>query len=327
MKSSVEDLAKDVLAGDRRSLAKAITLIESTLADERAKAETLLASLAPKSGNALRIGITGAPGVGKSTFIEALGKVLLAQGKRVAVLAVDPTSPVTGGSILGDRVRMEDLSRDPRVFIRPTPSGASLGGVARHTRETILACEAAGHDVVLVETVGVGQSETLVASMVDLFLVLHLPNSGDEIQGMKKGLLELADVVAVTKSDGELLADAKLAKAQLEQALSFSTADDGPPPVFLISSTVGVGISELWTALETAATTRRKDGRFAERRAEQVILWFRSELGELLQERLRSKPVLAAALRQAETDVRSGKVAASIAAGRVLDQVLVSIGA
>lgn len=323
MTEDVKQLSREVLAGGRRALAKAITLLESRRADQRAAAESLLALLMPRAGNSLRIGISGPPGVGKSTFIEALGRHLTTRGHHIAVLAVDPSSPISGGSILGDRVRMEELSKDPHVFIRPSPAGGTLGGVARHTRETILACEAGGHDVVLVETVGVGQSETVVASMVDAFVMLYLPNSGDEIQGMKRGILELADLVAVTKADGSLVKDAALAKSQLEMALHLSrSGSDWTPPVHTISSTESRGIVELWQAIEDFAAKQKASGSFGSRRASQAVAWFEGELTELLQERLRASPTHAATLAKAEAEVRSGKLAASSAAALVLDSLL-----
>lgn len=323
MSDDPKALAGEVMSGGRRALAKAITLLESKRPDQRPLAEALLALLAPKAGKSLRVGISGPPGVGKSTFIEALGRHLTSKGHRVAVLAVDPSSPLSGGSILGDRVRMEELSKDPKVFIRPSPSGATLGGVARHTRETILACEAAGHDVVLVETVGVGQSETVVASMVDAFLMLYLPNSGDEIQGMKRGILELADLVAVTKADGNLAKDAATAKGQLELALHLSRGGSTwIPPVLTISSIEARGVTELWQAILDFAAQQKTSKAFDGRRADQAVAWFRGELTELLQDRLRSRPDQAAALAKTEEEVRAGRLAASLAAARVIDGLL-----
>lgn len=317
-------LAKAVMQGERRALAQAITLLESARADDRQEAEDLLQTLMAASGKSIRIGISGSPGVGKSTFIEALGALIIANhDHRIAVLAVDPTSQVSGGSILGDRVRMEELSKHERVFIRPSPSGTTLGGVARHTREAIIACEAGGYDVVLVETVGVGQSETMVASMVDLFLILHLPNSGDEIQGMKKGILELADIVAVTKADGALMKEAKLAKSQLEQALSLTaTHESGATPVLAVSSTENQGIKELWKSMQDLLVDRKNSGAFADRRSQQAVAWFHGELGALLHERLKAKTSIAKLLADSEKGVRAGKLAPSAAAAHVMDQVL-----
>jgi LAO/AO transport system kinase len=314
---------KGVLAGKRLALAKTITLLEGKRPDQRRAAEGALGQLLPKSGKALRIGISGTPGVGKSTFIEALGKILLSQGHRLAVLAVDPSSPLSGGSILGDRVRMEELSKDERVFIRPSPTSGTLGGVARHTREVIIACEAGGHDIVLVETVGVGQSEMEAASMVDVFLILSLPNSGDEIQGLKKGILELADIVAVTKSDGGNLPFAKVAKEHLERSLMVARGPTGwLPPVLLVSSTEGTGLAELWTTIQDFVAQQRAAGAFDVRRARQSVAWFHAEMGELLRERLRERPGLAGVIDAAEHDVESGKVVASLAAAQVIDRIL-----
>lgn len=323
MNDDIRQLSLDVIAGGRRALAKAITLLEGTRADQRTAAEQLLGFLSPHAGKSLRIGISGPPGVGKSTFIEALGKYLSSRKLHLAVLAVDPSSPISGGSILGDRVRMEELSKDPLVFIRPSPAGTTLGGVARHTRETILACEAGGSDIVLIETVGVGQSETVVASMVDAFIMLYQPNSGDEIQGMKRGILELADLVAVTKADGPLVKDANLAKSQLELALHISRSESSwTPPVVTISSTEGRGIAELWQQVIAFADKQRASGDFSHRRETQAVAWFRDELSELLQERLRNNPQHAAALSAAEANVRTGREPASLAAARVLDTLI-----
>jgi LAO/AO transport system kinase len=287
MTTSWSPLADGLLRGDRRSLAKAITLLESQRDDQRADADALLRHLMPHSGRALRLGVSGSPGVGKSTFIEALGQRLVDRGRKLAVLAIDPSSPLTGGSILGDRTRMEALSRHPAVFIRPSPTGGALGGVARRTREVIIACEAAGYDTVFVETVGVGQSETLAAGMVDAFLILHQPHSGDELQGLKRGLLELADLVAVTKADGDLAAAARLAKAQLDQALGVAGALTGRKvPVTLVSSHTGAGLDDLWAHVERSIAAAAADGTLASRRRAQAHARFREELGEQLRTRV-----------------------------------------
>ncbi|HET6521615.1 MAG TPA: methylmalonyl Co-A mutase-associated GTPase MeaB, partial [Geminicoccaceae bacterium] len=250
--SGLDDLGARIVRGDRRALARAITLIESSRADHQERAERLLEGLLPHTGNAVRVGISGAPGAGKSTFIEALGlRLTRAGGHKVAVLAVDPSSRRSGGSILGDRTRMQELSREPNAFIRPSPAGESLGGVARRTREAALACEAAGFDVVVIETVGVGQSETAVAEMVDTFLLLLAPGAGDELQGIKRGIVELADVVAVNKADGGLRAAAEVARAEYRGALRLlRPATPGwTPPALTCSALTGEGIDGVWRAV------------------------------------------------------------------------------
>src|SRR5690554_1927349 len=249
--SNIEQLAEQVVAGDRRALARAITLVESTRPDHRASADALLAKLLPETGKAVRLGISGVPGVGKSTFIEAFGLYLIEQGRRVAVLAVDPSSRRAGGSILGDKTRMELLSRSPDAFIRPSPAGRSLGGVARRTREALLLCEAAGYDVGIVETVGVGQSETAVAEMVDLFALLLLPGGGDELQGIKKGIVELAELVIVNKADGEMRAAAGRAAAEYRSALRMlrPLMENWKVPVLQVSSIEKRGLEAVWQAI------------------------------------------------------------------------------
>ncbi len=318
-------LVNDLRAGNRRALAKAITLFEDARPDERPKAAKLLGQLLPYAGKSMRIGVSGSPGVGKSTLIEAFGSHLVDQGKTLAVLAVDPTSPVSGGSILGDRVRMEKLSAHPRVFIRPSPSGQTLGGVARHTREAIVACEAAGYDYILVETVGVGQSETLVASMVDLFLMLCMPNAGDEIQGIKRGILEVADIVAVTKADGALLADAKRTQLELEQALGLARAHGGDnPTVCLVSSTENKGLVELEKVVATFFAQKKKSGAFSDRRRSQTSAWFDQELVAELSSRLDRHDGARNLRAKLAKDVEGGRVSPSEAAGKVIDLLLKS---
>jgi LAO/AO transport system kinase len=318
-----EALARDLGAGNRRALAKAITLLESRRPADREQAANLLQALLPKSGGAVRLGVSGSPGVGKSTFIEAFGKRLLAAGHRLAVLAIDPSSPLSGGSILGDRVRMEALSSDPRVFIRPSPAGTTLGGAARNTREAIIACEAAGYDRVIVETVGVGQSETLAAGMVDVFLMLQLPNAGDEIQGIKRGILELADVVAVTKADGDGLKGARRTQGQLEQALMLARGSGRPlPPVFLISGIEGTGLAELEAGVEGFVAAGKGSGDFSARRKRQAAEWFRSEIIDQLKDVLSERNDLAALTRTLEGEVRDGKAAAVAAAQAVVRRLL-----
>lgn len=275
-----DDLLEPLIGGDRRALSRAITLIESTRADHRARAQALIAAL--PEGQALRIGLSGTPGVGKSTFIEAFGMRLTEQGLRVAVLAVDPSSTRSGGSILGDKTRMDLLSRNPRAFIRPSPSSAHLGGVARRTREAVRLCEAAGHDIVLIETVGVGQSETLVAQMSDLFILLLAPAGGDELQGVKRGIMEMADLILVNKADGDLLSPARRTVADYAGALRLlrkrAQDPDGFPKALPVSATTGAGLEDAWTQMQDLTAWRRDHGHFDRIRAEQARDWFMAEL-------------------------------------------------
>ena len=280
-------LADALRAGDRGALARGITLIESRAPAHRAAADTLLNLLTPHAGGAMRVGITGAPGAGKSTFIDALGAQLCDAGHRVAVLSVDPSSPITHGSILGDKTRMENLSRKTNAFIRPSPSGCELGGVARRTRESIVLCEAAGFDIVLVETVGVGQSEVLVRGMVDCFLVLLLAGAGDELQGIKKGILELADILAVNKADGDNRERAASARREFSRALHYLAAPEEAwqPQVLACSAATGEGIVAVWTMVEKFFEKGRKAGTFTTRRQEQTLAWLQA-----LWERVCTKP-------------------------------------
>lgn len=277
---TTDDLLTPLLRGDRRALSRAITLVESTRPDHRDRAGRLIAAL-PDS-TALRIGLSGTPGVGKSTFIEAFGTMLTEQGLRVAVLAVDPSSTRSGGSILGDKTRMELLSRNPRAYVRPSPSSAHLGGVARRTREAIRLCEAAGHDVILIETVGVGQSETLVAQMSDLFILLLAPAGGDELQGVKRGIMEMADLILVNKADGDLLSPASRTVADYAGALRLLRKrpqdPDGFPKAMPVSATTGAGLPEAWSCMRHLADWRRDAGHFDRIRAEQARDWFMAEL-------------------------------------------------
>ena len=309
------DLAAGIRAGDRAMLARAITLIESKRADHRKAAHRLVQDLLPLTGQAVRLGITGAPGVGKSTTIDALGSTLTAQGHKVAVLAVDPSSTRTGGSILGDKTRMARLAGDPHAFVRPSPSSGTLGGVAAKTRETMLLCEAAGYDVVMVETVGIGQSETAVADMTDFFLVLMLPGAGDELQGLKKGIVELADMVAVNKADGDNIARAKLAAAEYRAALNILNPQSATwsPPVITYSALTGDGIRELWSRVLEHKKLMTASGELAARRREQQVKWMWSMLEERLSARLRSDPAVRGKLKAAEAAVAAGKLAPTLA--------------
>ena len=303
----------------RRALAKAITLLESTRADHRQRADELLNALLPHCGGAFRLGISGVPGVGKSTFIEALGLFLIALGHRVAVLAVDPSSSLGGGSILGDKTRMERLSVHERAYIRPSPSSGTLGGVAEKTREAMLVCEAAGHDIVIVETVGVGQSETAVAGMTDMFVLMQLPNAGDDLQAIKKGVMELADLVLINKADLDAAA-ATRARAQISSALRFfgPHAQHGAE-VMQLSALHAQGLPEFWSAVTRFRETRAASGALGERRhaQDQAWMWERIEAG--LRQRFRQHPEVRAQLPALADEVRAGRLAASVAARRLLD--------
>lgn len=302
-----DDLAAAVLAGDRTALARAITLVESRCDRDIAAAEALLQTLLPHTGKALRIGITGAPGVGKSTLIEALGLRLCARGHRVAVLAVDPSSSRSGGSILGDKTRMAELAREPNAFIRPSPGGDTLGGVAARTREALLVCEAAGFDVVAVETIGTGQSEVAVHGMVDFFLLLLSPAAGDELQGIKRGVMELCDGVLVHKADGDLAAAADRAAQQCLLALRVLHAGDAhKPPVVVGSSLTGRGLDELWQQIEGSLARARSEGRLAERRRQQVFAWLDEVVRDRLLHDFLADPGVGAAMAQARDDVAAG---------------------
>lgn len=309
-----------VLAGERRMLAKCITLVESALSAHQEAARSILGALLPHTGKAVRLGVTGVPGVGKSTFIEALGLRLVAEGRRVAVLAVDPTSVRSGGSVMADKTRMERLSRQPNAFIRPSPSGGTLGGVARKTRETMLLCEAAGFDVVLVETVGVGQSETAVASMVDFFLVLLLAGAGDEIQGIKKGVLELADALAVTKADGENRPRAEHAARVYASALRLlqPSSPSWTPPVLLCSALEGSGIAEVWETVLRHREIFTATGELAEKRRQQAVAWMWSLIEEGLKERFRRHPAVRGRLERTLRDVEAGRMPPTTAAEALL---------
>jgi LAO/AO transport system kinase len=318
---SLDDYERGVVAGDRAILAQAITLIESRSESDAALAQALLARLMPKTGGARRVAISGPPGVGKSTFIDALGTMLTAQGEKVAVLAIDPSSAISGGSILGDKTRMHRLAQDPGAFIRPSPSGLTLGGVARRTREAMLLCEAAGFGVILVETVGVGQSETAAADMVDFFLVLVLPGAGDELQGIKKGILELADGIVVHKADGENLTRAGLAAAELKAALRYLPARDPAwrAEAMLASGMTGRGLDAVWAMVERQRQALLATGAFGARRSEQKRRWMWAMIEERLLHAFRSHPAVAAHLPRLEAEVRDGAVPPTRAATELLE--------
>lgn len=320
---SVTTLGAQIVAGDRRALARGITLVESTRPDDRAAADALLTEVMPHTGGAVRIGISGAPGAGKSTLIEALGLHIVDAGHRVAVLAVDPSSSRTGGSILGDKTRMQDLTRHPAAFVRPSPAGGTLGGVARRTREAMLLCEAAGFDTVVVETVGVGQSEVAVADMVDCFVLVIAPASGDELQGIKRGIVELADIVVVNKADGPLEALARGTAADYAAALRLVRPRSArwSPRVVVCSALERRGIDDLWDAVEEfrAATAGTEQ---AARRREQARAWMLDELADALLDRLHADARTAQAAAALEADVAAGRVAPTTAARRLLDVFL-----
>lgn len=314
-------LGKDA-AQQRRAIAKSITLLESTRADHRAQADELLTALLPHTGHSFRLGISGVPGVGKSTFIEALGLYLIGKGHRVAVLAVDPSSSVSGGSILGDKTRMEQLSVNDKAYIRPSPSSGTLGGVAEKTREAMLVCEAAGYDIVIVETVGVGQSETAVAGMTDMFVLLQLPNAGDDLQAIKKGVMELADLVVINKAD--LDADAATrAQAQIASALRIFSqqgrAREVSPQVIRLSALKGEGLDRFWQAVTQFRDARAQSGQLAARRQHQALAWMWDRIDAGLKQHFREQPAVRALLPQLIKEVEAGRMPASTAARQLLD--------
>jgi len=319
--ASAAEYRDGVRAGDRRAIAKTITLLESRRADHAELGQCVLEELVPHSGGAVRLGVTGTPGVGKSSFIEALGLALIERGQRVAVLAVDPSSPRSGGSILGDKTRMERLAQQPDAFIRPSPSGGSLGGVAHRTRETMLVCEAAGYEVVIVETVGVGQSEAAVASMVDFFAVLLQPGAGDELQGMKKGVLELADALVVNKADGELRAAARRACVEYQHALDLlrPVSPHWRPPVLLASARSGDGIEEFWKLVLAHRSALPRSGELDARRRTQSLAWLWSLVEEQLQRDFRAHPAVTRAIPPLEAEVAARKCTPAAAARALLE--------
>ncbi|MDR2924547.1 MAG: methylmalonyl Co-A mutase-associated GTPase MeaB [Azoarcus sp.] len=314
-----QSLLEGVLARQLRPLAKAITLVESQREDHRGRARSLLEALLPRTGAAMRIGISGVPGVGKSTFIEAFGLYLIEQGLRVAVLAVDPSSSLSGGSILGDKTRMELLSRNPAAFIRPSPSSCSLGGVAEKTREVMLLCEAAGFDVIVVETVGVGQSETAVAGMTDIFCLLQLPNAGDDLQAIKKGVMELADLIVINKADIDPIA-AQTARSQIKTALHMlrPASANWKVPVLALSALKKDGIAEFWDTLQRYRTTMTASGEFAARRKHQAAAWMWELIDASLRHRFREHPQVRARLPEFVAAVEDGRASPSAAARELL---------
>jgi len=311
----VEALAARIRSGDRAMLARGITLVESRKPADRSKAQALIQALLPATGNALRVGITGVPGVGKSTTIDQLGTNLTRAGHKVAVLAVDPSSTRSGGSILGDKTRMARLAVDRNAYVRPSPSSGTLGGVAARTRETMLLCEAAGFDVILVETVGVGQSETTVAGMVDVFLVLMLPGAGDDLQGIKKGVLEVADLIAVNKSDGDNRMRARQAASDYRHALHILAprSPNWSPPVMLVSGLANEGLDDLWAEIERHRAIMTRTGECQARRREQQVKWMWSMLEERMMHALRTNPSVQDRLAALEAGVASGDVTAGLA--------------
>ena len=318
---NISKLATGVRSGNIRSLAKAITLIESRNPDHTKAAAELLDNLQPAAGNSIRVGISGVPGVGKSTFIEALGMNLLQHGHRVAILAVDPSSQLSGGSILGDKTRMEELAREQNAFIRPSPSGSTLGGVARKTRETMLLCEAAGYDIIIVETVGVGQSEITVASMVDFFLLLQLANAGDELQGIKKGVMEIADAIVINKAEGDNRPRAELARQQYANALHLLTPKSfhWQVPALLCSALHNQGVNEVWQMILDFVGTMKQHGEFKEKRRLQATDWMWAMVMDDLKDLFMRDKNVAALIEQVQTGVKQGTTAPSAASRRLLE--------
>jgi LAO/AO transport system kinase len=316
------DLVNGVLAHERRALAKAITLIESTRADHQVRAQAVLEALLPESGKSIRVGLSGVPGVGKSTFIEALGMMLIERGHRVAVLAVDPSSTVSGGSILGDKTRMEQLSMREEAFIRPSPSSGALGGVAEKTREAILLCEAAGFDVIIVETVGVGQSETSVAGMTDVFALLQLPNAGDDLQAIKKGIVELADLVVFNKADIDPRA-ADIAASQMASALSMlrPASPQWKPPVLKVSAVTKAGIEQFWQTIDNFHMAMNASGEFTAKRRHQAQAWMWQMIESGLHQRFRDNPAIKRELPVLSEAVEQGTMTPAVAAKKLLEML------
>jgi len=317
----VATMAAGIRAGQRRALARAITLVESTKNDHRQLANQLLETLSKDAGDSVRLGITGVPGVGKSTFIESFGNYLIDKGHRVAVLAVDPSSSISGGSILGDKTRMEELSRREEAFIRPSPAGKTLGGVARRTRETLLLCEAAGYNHIIVETVGVGQSETMVSEMTDMFLLLLLPGGGDELQGMKRGITELADLILVNKADGDQRATANHTVADYRSALQFLSRkhQNWEPQVAACSAIGNQGIEQVWQQVQDFSSALKASGEWYKRRSSQAVDWLWREVSDGLLQDLKTNPALARQLPALQQAVKSGDKPPTVAALEVVE--------
>ena len=324
MTQDIVALAEGVLEGNRRALARAVTLIESTRQDHRAAASDLLQRLIPHSGHSIRLGISGVPGVGKSTFIEALGNHVIDEGHKVAVLAVDPSSAISGGSILGDKTRMELLSRRPEAYIRPSPAGKTLGGVTRRSREALILCEAAGFDVIIVETVGVGQSETRVADMTDMFLLLLLPGGGDELQGIKRGIMELADLIMINKADGDQKALAGRSAAEYRNALRLlhPRLRDWKVEVQTCSALDGIGIAEAWALVLSHRQVLESSGQFSQRRAAQARDWMWSEVNDSLVTAMQSDPEVRKHIPALEAAASEGRIPPTIAARQLLEVFL-----
>lgn len=321
-KLEMNDYISGILNQDRTILARAITLVESNSHSHQQQAQELIRNILPKAGNSIRIAITGVPGAGKSTFIETFGSYLTSKGHKVAVLAVDPSSSISKGSILGDKTRMERLARDPLCFIRPSPSGGTLGGVTKKTRETMLLCEASGYDVILVETVGVGQSEITVRSMVDFFLLLQIPGAGDELQGIKKGVIELADAIVVNKADGDNIQKAELAKTEYAHALHYlSPATEGwKTDAYTCSAYTGDGIPELWSLIEEFKAVTMNNGFFKQRRNAQVLDWVKSMIQEHLESSFYHDPNIKAIMPGIQKQLLAGEMTASSAVEILLKQ-------
>lgn len=316
---TIEEYCERVLAGERATLARAITLVESTKVEHQARAARLIQKLLPNTGKAFRLGVTGVPGVGKSTTIEALGMYLTSLGHKVAVLAVDPTSQRTGGSILGDKTRMQNLASNENAYIRPSPTSGTLGGVTRKTRETMALCEAAGFDIIIVETVGVGQSETAVSEMVDFFLVLMLPGAGDELQGIKKGVLEIADMIAVNKADGDNEIKARMAASEYRAALHIlkPASPNWSPPVITISGLKNLGLEDLWKKVVEHRETLSNTGEFQARRRSQAVKWMHDMLEDRLMVSLSANPDVAKQLPILEEQVRIGEITPTLAVSKI----------
>jgi LAO/AO transport system kinase len=321
---SIAELEQGILAGDRASLSQALTLAESRLTAHRAQAEKLVQNCLPKSGQSLRIGITGVPGVGKSTFIEAFGEYLIKEGKKLAVLAIDPSSSKTRGSILGDKTRMEQLSQNQNAFIRPSPSAGSLGGVARKTREAIILCEAAGYDIILVETVGVGQSETAVKNMVDFFMLLMLPGAGDELQGIKRGIMEMADLLLINKADDPKDPKVRLAMGEYKRALHLFPPNQNEwiPAVDSCSALKGEGLEKIWEHILKFERQQKLKGYFLENRSEQAVSWFDQQIGDHLFEYLKGLPNFESNYQEYLAEIRAQNLDPGLAARELLNVCL-----